>query len=217
MTDFSAARRHMVDGQLRTTKVTSPVLLDAMSELPREQFVPTASRGIAYIDEDLPIGSGRFLLDPLTLARLIQAAEPASTDTVLDVGCGTGYSSVVLARLAGSVAALEEEAGLAGEAEGLLKRLAVANVTVAIGPLAEGLPKRAPFNVILINGAVDQVPDRLVAQLAEGGRLAAVVGTGPVGRATLITKRRGVASTQILFDASAPPLKSFTREAGFVF
>ena len=217
MIDFSAARRHMIDCQLRPSRVTSAPLLDAMAALPREQFVPAAVRGIAYVDEDLPIGGGRFLIEPLVLARLIQAAAPAPGDTVLDVAAATGYSSAVLSRLAGSVVALEDDKALADQAAAALSKLAIDNVQVVVGPLGEGHLKRAPYAVILVNGAVEHVPDALIAQLAEGGRLAAVVGTGPVGRATLLTKRRGQASPRILFDAGVSPLKGFTKEPGFVF
>lgn len=217
MIDFSAARRHMIDGQLRPTRVTSAPLLDAMAALPRERFVPASVRGIAYVDEDLPIGGGRFLMEPLVLARLIQAAAPGPDDTVLDVGAATGYSSAVLAKLAASVIALEDDRSLSDQAAETLKTLGIENVQAVAGPLNEGHAKRAPYGVILINGAVEHIPDALVAQLAEGGRLAAVIGTGPVGRATLLTKLRGVASPRILFDAGVSPLKGFTKEAGFVF
>lgn len=217
MIDFSAARRHMVDGQLRPNRVVSPALLDAMADVAREDFVPKAAKGIAYMDEDLPVGDGRYLLAPLTLARLIQAAAPGSGDAVLDVAAATGYSSAVLARLAGSVIALEDDKALADQAAATLRDLAIANVQVVVGPLNEGHLKRAPYAVIIINGAVEHIPEALIAQLGEGGRLAAVVGTGPVGRATLLTKRRGQASSRVLFDAGVSPLPRFTKEAGFVF
>jgi protein-L-isoaspartate(D-aspartate) O-methyltransferase len=217
MTDFAAARRHMVDGQLRTTRVTSAALLDAMSAIPREEFVPQASRGIAYMDEDLPIGRGRCLMEPVTLARLIQAAAPEPQETVLDIGGATGYSSAILSRLAGNVVAVEDDAAFADQARAVLPRLGFANVSVVVGPLAEGHLKRAPYGVILINGAVDEIPAGLQAQMGEGGRLAAVVGTGSIGRATLFTRRHGVVSGRILFDAAVPTLKSFAKQPGFVF
>jgi protein-L-isoaspartate(D-aspartate) O-methyltransferase len=217
MIDVTAARRHMVDGQLRPNRVTAPALLDAMAELPRERFVPAALRGIAYVDEDLALGGGRFLMEPLTLARLIQAAAPGPNDNALDVGGATGYSAAVLSRLVASVVALEQDQALAAAATAAFKELGIANVQTVVAPLAGGHPRNAPYNVILVNGAVDHVPDALAAQLAEGGRLAAVVGTGPVGRATLLTKRRGTVSGRILFDASVPVLEDFAREPGFVF
>jgi protein-L-isoaspartate(D-aspartate) O-methyltransferase len=217
MIDFTAARRHMVDGQLRPNRVTAPALLDAMAEVPREQFVPARSRAIAYADEDLALGGGRFLIEPLTFARLVQAAAPQKHDTVLDVGAGTGYSSAVLAKLTASVVALEHDKALADQAAETLKQLGIDRVQPASGPLAEGHLKRAPYNVILVNGAVDQMADELLGQLAEGGRLATVIGTGPVGRATLFTKRRGVATSRVLFDAVVAPLKDFAKEPGFVF
>ena len=217
MIDFSAARRHMVDGQLRPNRVVSTALLDAMAGVAREDFVPKAAKGIAYMDEDLPVGDGRYLLAPLTLARLIQAAAPGKHDTVLDIGGATGYSTGVLSRLAGTVISIEQDHPMVDRARNALQGVGVENVEVFVGPLAEGYVKRAPYHVILINGAVDEVPERLLAQLAEGGRLATVIGTGPVGRATLLTKRRGVTSAQILFDAAVPALKDFAKEPGFVF
>jgi protein-L-isoaspartate(D-aspartate) O-methyltransferase len=217
MTDFAAARRHMIDGQLRPSRVTAPALLDAMAEIPREAFVGPGERGLAYADEDLPVGRGRHLMEPLVLARLIQAAAPQPQDTVLDVGVATGYSSAVLSRLAAQVVALEEDAAFAEQARDTLARLGCANVTVVGGPLAEGFIRRAPYGVILINGAVDEIPSGLQAQLGEGGRLATVVGTGSMGRATLFTKRHGILSHRILFDAATPALKSFVKDPGFVF
>ncbi|MBM3532142.1 MAG: protein-L-isoaspartate O-methyltransferase [Alphaproteobacteria bacterium] len=217
MIDFAAARRHMVDGQLRPNRVTSTGLLDAMGEVPRELFVPAGSRSIAYVDEDLALGNGRFLIEPLTFARLVQAAAPQRYDTALDVGGATGYSSAVLARLCASVVSLEHDKVLGDLAVAALRQLGIDTVEQVSGPLAEGHLKRAPYNVILINGAVDEAPAALLGQLAEGGRLASVIGTGPVGRATLFTKRRGVASPRVLFDAVVPPLKDFAREPSFVF
>lgn len=217
MIDFAAARRHMVDCQLRPNKVTSTALLDAMSDLPREGFVPQAVRGISYIDEDLPIGRGRFLLDPMTLARLIQAMAPGRNDTVLDVGGATGYSAAVLSKLAATVVALEADEAFSAQAQESWKQAGIDNVQAVSGDLGAGHMKRAPYAAILVNGAVEQVPDTLMSQLAEGGRLAAVIGTGPVGRATLFTKRRGMAAAQILFDAAVPVLKDFAKEPGFVF
>jgi len=217
MIDFAAARRHMVDGQLRPNRVTGTGLLDAMGELPRELFVPPKARSIAYVDEDLALGGGRFLMEPLTFARLVQATAPQRHDTALDVGAATGYSSAVLARLCASVVALEHDKVLSDQAAATLAQLGIDTVQQVVGPLAEGHLKRAPYNVIVINGAIDQAPDALLAQLAEGGRLATVMGTGPVGRATLFTKRRGVASSRVLFDAVVAPLTDFAKEPGFVF
>jgi protein-L-isoaspartate(D-aspartate) O-methyltransferase len=205
MSDFAAARRHMIDGQLRPSRVTAPALLDAMAEIPREEFVLPAERGIAYHDEDLRVGQGRFLMEPLVLARLIQAAAPLPQDTVLDIGMATGYSSAVLSRLAAQVVALDDDSGLADRARATLTRLGCSNVTVATGPLAEGFIRRAPYGVILINGAIDEVPPALQAQLGEGGRLAAVVGTGSIGRATIFTR---VGRTARLASSYTQPLQS---------
>jgi protein-L-isoaspartate(D-aspartate) O-methyltransferase len=217
MTDFVAARRHMVDGQLLPNRVTSHRILDAMADIPRERFLPESLRGIAYMDEDLALGRNRSLMSPMVLARLIQAADPGPRENALDVGTATGYAAAVLARLAGSVVALEEDQALSDQAARTLNELAIDNATAVTGPLADGYPTRAPYGVILVNGAVDEVPERLLAQLAEGGRLVTVIGTGPVSRATLMIKRAGVVSARVLFDAWAAPLHGFARTPGFVF
>jgi len=217
MTDFAAARRHMVDGQLLPNRVTSHRVLDAMAEVPRERFVPEALRGIAYLDEGLSLGGNRSVMAPMVLARLLQAADPGERETALEVGAATGYATAILARLAGSVVALEEDEALAAQATRTLSDLSVDNATVVTGRLVDGYPKRGPYGVILLNGAVGEVPERLTAQLAEGGRLVTVVGSGAMSRATLMIKRAGIVSSRPLFDAWAAPLEQFAKEPGFVF
>jgi protein-L-isoaspartate(D-aspartate) O-methyltransferase len=221
MTDYAAVRRNMVEGQLRTNKVTDRRLLDALFEIPRERYVPEGQRGIAYVDEDLPIGRGRFLMEPMVLARLIQLAEVRPTDKALDVGAGTGYASAVLARLAERVTALESDASLAEAARRTLGEAKAANVSVVAGELARGHAKDAPYQVILLNGAVEQIPDAVTDQLAEGGRLVAVVaparGAAGMGRATLMQRVGGIVCSRIVFDASVAPLPGFQVEPGFVF
>ncbi|MBI1778919.1 MAG: protein-L-isoaspartate O-methyltransferase [Proteobacteria bacterium] len=221
MTDYAAARRNMVEGQLRTNKVTDRRLLDALSEISRERFVPPAQRGVAYVDEDLPIGQGRFLMEPMVLARLVQLAAIDPGDRVLDIGPGSGYSSAVLARLAGRVVALESDPSLAEAAKRNLAELGIGNVQVVTGNLAGGYPKEAPYQAILLNGAVERVPPAIVEQLAEGGRLVGVVGPSQgaagIGRATLMQRVSGTASSRIAFDAAVAPLPGFQAEPGFVF
>jgi protein-L-isoaspartate(D-aspartate) O-methyltransferase len=218
MTDFAAARHNMVEGQIRTNKVTDPAVIAAFRAVPRELFVPKSLRGIAYADEDLPVKAGRYLLEPLVLARLAQIAAIAPTDTVLDVGPASGYSTAIVAKIAGSVVAVESDAELASQATRALGELGLDNAAVVTGPLERGYAKQAPYEVILLNGAIARVPNSLLDQLAEGGRLVAVIdGDGGIGRATLMIKRSGVVSSRVVFDASSLPLPGFAVEAGFVF
>jgi protein-L-isoaspartate(D-aspartate) O-methyltransferase len=215
--DFATARRKMVDNQVRPNDVTEPRLISALLDIPRERFAPADRAVMAYMDSDLVIGDGRALLKPMVLARLIQAADIRETDNVLDVACGTGYSTAVLARLAHSVTALEENAVLADQAARLLGDLAVANASVVTGSLNAGWSQNAPYDVILVNGAVEFVPEALLAQLKEDGRLLTVVSTGPIGKATLYQRVAGDISTQPVFDAAAPLLKDFVKPPEFVF
>lgn len=221
--DFAAARRKMVDNQVRPNGVTDLQLVAAMLEIPRERFVPPDKAATAYMDNDLtvsPGGSGRparALLKPMVLARLIQALDLTETDRVLDIACGTGYSSAILARLAGSVTALDETPDLAGEAASRLKALGAANVSTVAGPLEAGWPAGAPYDAILVNGTVEIAPETLLGQLREDGRLVAVVGAGPIGEATLYQRIAGEVSARPIFDAVAPVLAGFVKPPTFVF
>ena len=218
MIDHAVARRNMVSGQIRTNRVTDERLIEAMEEIPRERFVPHAKRGVAYVDEDVEIAPGRFLMEPMVLARLVQEAEIAADDMVLDVGCGTGYASAVMARLAGTVIALDVDESLAAEAEQALSAVGADNAIVVTGPLAEGYAQQAPYDVILVGGAVDHLPQALADQLAEGGRIVGVVREpGTVGQATLWVRHRGVLSNRSLFEASLSPLPGIVRPAQFEF
>jgi protein-L-isoaspartate(D-aspartate) O-methyltransferase len=221
MTDFAAARRMMVDGQVRTSDVTDLRLLGAMLDVPRERFVPAAQADLAYLDLDLPAtrdaegAAARRLLKPMVLAKMIQAAAVRDSDRVLDVGCATGYSSAVLARLAQSVVALEEDAALARFAADALAATGTSNVTVVTAPLTEGCPAKAPYDVILLNGAVEVLPEALRKQLKPEGRLLAIVGKSPGGRVTLF--RGSAGEGWPLFDAAAPSLPGFAKPLTFVF
>ncbi len=212
------ARRKMVENQLRTNKVTDEAILAAMGRLPRESFVPERYQGLAYVDEDLPIGGGRYLMEPMVLARLAQALEIDKDSIVLDVGCGLGYSTALLASLAGTVVAIEEEAELANKANEVLNEMGVDNAVVVEASLAKGYPKQAPYDFILLNGAVPEVPDRLVEQLSSKGRMALVVkGDNTMGVATLVERYGSSIAERPLFDAGTPLLPGFQRQAGFVF
>jgi len=218
MTDFTTARLNMVESQLRTNKVTDLPLIDAFETVPRELFVPEPLRGIAYIDEDVALGGGRFVMEPRVLARLLQAAQPGPEDVALDLGCGSGYATAILSRLVATVVALEDDAALAAAANRTLGELEIDNAVVVEGRLTEGYPKQAPYNVILLGGAVSEVPAAIADQLAEGGRLVTVVSAGPgLGRATLMRRDGGLISSRVLYDAALPVLPGFEAEPGFVF
>jgi protein-L-isoaspartate(D-aspartate) O-methyltransferase len=223
MVDFEQARRAMVDGQVRTSDVTDLGLISAMLEIPREAFVPLAQAALAYLDRDVVIADAtatapaRYLMKPMVLARLIQAADPSSHDSVLVIGAGTGYAAAVMSRLAGKVVALEENESLFQQARSTLPALASHNVTVIHGPLADGAPASGPYNVILIDGGAEFVPDLLCGQLTSGGRLVAVVRSGPLGKAKLFEPVNGKCSGRELFDANAPVLPGFSVAPAFVF
>lgn len=216
--DYHSARLNMVDSQIRPNKVSDPAIIEAMLSVPRERFVPASLRGIAYVDEDIPLGGGRYLMEPMVLGRLLQVAAIAPDDVVLDVGCGSGYASVVMARLARNVVALEEDPALARQAAGLVGELAVPNVTIVEGKLAAGYPSRAPYNVILLNGAVSVVPPAITGQLANGGRLVAVVqGNSGMGKGVLMTRADDALGQRVVFDAATPLLPGFAAQPSFVF
>lgn len=218
MVDLNKARQNMVDCQLRTNKITDPAVIDAFETVPREAFIDDSHKSIAYSDENLAIGAGRCLMEPMVLARMVQELAISSTDIVLDIGCGTGYSAAILSRLSATVVALESDEPLATRATSILAELAADNAVVVDGPLIEGYPKQGPYDVICIEGAVREIPKALTDQLAEGGRLAAVIdnGAGP-GRVVLILKQGGIVSKRTIFDANIPSLPEFERSAGFVF
>ena len=218
MFDFATARSNMIESQLRTNKVTDAGILEAFETIPRERFLPEAWAGVAYVDEDLEVAPGRYLMEPMVLARLLQAARVEPNDVVLDVGCATGYSSAVLARLAGTVVALESDTALGEKANETLQDLGIDNVVVVAGELTQGYQKQGPYNVILLGGAVAEVPAAILSQVAEGGRLVTVVATqAHLGQAVLIRKSGGQASRRVLFDASVRQLPGFAEAPRFVF
>jgi protein-L-isoaspartate(D-aspartate) O-methyltransferase len=227
MIDFERQRLTMVESQLRPNEVTDTRLLAAMRTLPRERFVPPPLKKLAYMDEGIAVfpaidgAPARFLLAPMVLARLVQLAAVEPHDTVLDVGCATGYSTAVLARLGRSVVGLEPEPELAKAASLALRELNIANAEIVKGALAKGHPEAGPYDVILLNGSVPTVPETLLAQLKEGGRLVAVVrgsaNNASQGKAYLFVKADGEASGLPHFDAGARPLPGFAPEPSFAF
>ena len=215
MTDFAAARRHMVDGQVRTSDVTDLPVISAMREVARERFMPPASASLAYLDLDVPVGAARRLLRPMVLAKLLQAAELQATDRVLDVGCATGYTAAVLARIVRQVVALEQDAGLAKAArEGLASQ---PKVEVVSGTLAEGWPQGAPYDAVVLEGATEVVPHALCQQLKDGGRLVCVLGSGPGSKAMLYRRSGSEVGGRPVFDAPAALLPGFAKTPVFAF
>ena len=217
--DFAAARRNMIDCQVLPNRVTDDRVIDAMAEMPREVFVPAAKRTIAYVDEALAVGGGRYLMEPMITARLLQTARIGGDDVVLCIGCGSGYSPALLSKLANTVVVVESDKALAKQAQETLESLGIDNVAVIDGKMVNGYPKQAPYDVIFFDGAVPQVPEKIEKQLAEGGRLVAVCskpGTA-VGSAVLAVRFGGHISRRDLFDAGTPDLPGFEQEEAFAF
>ena len=215
--DYARARRTMVDNQVRPADVTDLRIIAALLDVPRERFVAPSRQAVAYLDIDVPVadGSPRVLLKPIVFGKLLQAAGIKETDRVLDVGCATGYSAAVLARLAAKVVALEEDAALARAATANLA--GAGNVTVATGPLTAGWTQGAPYDVVLLEGRSEVAPEPLCAQLADNGRLLAVIGGAPMGKATIYAKAGSHVTALPLFDAGAPVLPGFVNPPEFVF
>lgn len=217
MTDFAVARRVMVDNQVRPADVTSLAIIDAMLWVPRERFVPKARRDVAYAETEVEIAPGRVMLQPRTFAKMLEAVEIDPRGLVLDLAPGTGYSTAVIARLAEAVVAVEPDAVLARQAQSILVELEADNAVVAQGDPAAGDPAHGPYDVIFVNGAVEILPDGLVEQLKEGGRLVAVFRDGPVGKCRVLTRARHAVSRRFVFDADAPVLPGFERPVEFAF
>jgi protein-L-isoaspartate(D-aspartate) O-methyltransferase len=220
MVDFTQARRMMVDSQLRTFDVNDMPLLDAMDSVPRERFVLPGREELAYIDQDILVSDGaerRFMLSPMILGRMIQALAIEAGEKVLDVACGRGYSSAVFAALGARVTALEADPALAEAARQALAAAGVDGVAVEAGSLDQGCSRNAPYDAILVNGAVEVRPEALLQQLAEGGRLVCVKGRGRAARATLYVRSGDAFGERNLFDAAAPLLAPFAQKPGFTF
>lgn len=227
MVDFDQQRLTMVESQLRPNEVTDRRLLAAMRMLPRERFVPERLSLLAYMDESVEVfpaidgAPARFLLPPMVLARLVQLAAVEPKDHVLDIGCATGYSTAVLACLGRRVVGLEPEPELAETARRMLRELAIENATIVEGALAAGTPEDGPYDVILLNGSIEEIPASVLGQLREGARLAAILASGAnsarPGKAFLFVKIDGEASGLPHFDAGARALPGFSRAPAFAF
>jgi len=207
----------MVENQIRTTDVTSHSVLNAFFAVPRENFVPEKSKLLAYVDCDIEVAHGRFLMEASPLAKLLQLGAITKDDKVLDVGCGTGYVSAVLSLIAGKVVALESNEELAARAKANLAALGYDNVTVVGGDLEKGHAANAPYDVIFLNGSIEQLPQGLLDQLGEDGRLITVIGYGHAARATVFMRERGAFSENVFFNASIKPLPGFAKAKEFVF
>jgi len=231
MSGFTIARQKMVDGQVRPSDVTDSRIIDAMLAVPREAFVPLGQQAMAYLDLDLDVSAGlsktgpsemrlsekRYLIKPVVTAKMLQAAEIRDTDNVLVVGCATGYSAAIVAKLAAKVTATEGDASLAAKAKDVLAGLGFANVTVRAAPAAEGDAANAPYDVIMLNGATEVAPAGLYRQLKDGGRLVGVFAMMQPQRATLVTHSHADFGTRALFDAAVPVLPGLGRLPAFIF
>jgi protein-L-isoaspartate(D-aspartate) O-methyltransferase len=221
MSDFSTARQKMVDGQVRPSDVTDMRIIDAMLAVPREAFVPESQRALAYLDLDLDVseagGAKRFLIKPVVIAKMLQAAEIADTDNVLVVGCASGYAAAVVAKLGSRVTATESDGALAAKASDVLAMLGLGHVTVRTQSAADGDEANAPYDVIVLAGATEIVPDRLYRQLKDGGRLVGVFGMSRPPRAMIVTHSHADFGDRALFDAAVPVLPGLERPSAFVF
>lgn len=219
--NFQQARQSMVDGQIRPNSITDSRVIAALAALPREQFVPAAWQSRAYAEALVTLetegGATRAMLAPMVLAKLAQAAAVTSTDVVLDVGCNSGYSTALLSQLAAFVVGLEEDGALAATAASNLAKVDATNTVVVTAPLAQGYASSAPYDVIMLQGAVAVEPTGLLAQLKDGGRLVAIVGGGSAAKATVFVKTGDKVSQRTVFDAAAPVLPGFAQTASFVF
>ena len=215
MPDFAARREMMVDTQVRPSDVTKYPVIEAMLRVPREVYVPPPLIEAAYAGENLPLGQGRVLLEPRTLAKMLDALNPGAADLVLDLGCALGYSSAVVAQMAEAVVAVEQNPDWAAEAEATLAEQGVDNVAVVEAALAEGAPQHGPYDMILLQGAVECIGDAIIAQLKEGGRIAAVFSEGALGVVRIGYKIDGEVSWRFGFNAGAPVLPGYERPAEF--
>ena len=215
MSDYATRRRMMVDTQVRPADVTKFPIIEAMLQIPREPFVPRDKAEAAYVSENIELGAGRVLLEPRTFAKMLDGLNITNDDLVLDVGAALGYSAAVIARIAEAVVAVEDDPARVREAQALVAEHHVDNVILHEGPLTEGAPEHGPYDAIIIEGAVQQVPDALTAQLKDGGRMACLFMEGALGVARLGYKIDGAMSWRFAFNAGAPVLAGFEKETDF--
>jgi protein-L-isoaspartate(D-aspartate) O-methyltransferase len=217
VTDFAKRRTMMVDTQVRPSDVTKFPIIDAMLSIPREEFVPARLREAAYVGENLEIGQGRTLLEPRTFAKMVDALDVQPHHVALDLGCGLGYSTAVLASLCEFVVAVEDDPERAAEAQTLLSNHGIDNAAVMEGALPEGAAKSGPYDIIIVEGAVEEVPDALLEQLREGGRIGCIFAEAALGVVRIGYKIDGVVNWRFSFNAGAPVLQGFRKAAAFSF
>jgi protein-L-isoaspartate(D-aspartate) O-methyltransferase len=215
MTGFEQARRNMVENQLRPSQIDDRRVLESMGKVPRELFLPASLRGVAYGDDDIDLGQGRFLIEPLALAKLVQSAAVDADDAVLVLGCSTGYTAAIVANLCATVIMLVPNTETAGAIEDIMTELGCDNVVTEVGVAFEGLPSQAPFNVIIAAAAVSAIPDTWTAQLSDGGRLVAVERQAELGKVTVIHRFDSVFGRSQPFDACIPMLELDARQPAF--
>lgn len=217
MPDFALRRRMMVDTQVRPSDVTKYPIIDAMLRVPREAYVPAGKVEAAYMGENIALAPNRVMLEARTSAKMLDALDLQRSDAVLDVGCGLGYSAAVLAEMVDSVVAIEEDETLAKAAEATLAAQSVHNVAVVRAPLKDGAAKHGPYDGIIIEGAVEVMPDAILAQLKDGGRIAAIFADGALGVVRIGYKIDGTVSWRFAFNAGAPVLPGFEKAQAFAF
>lgn len=217
MPDFALRRRMMVDTQVRPSDVTKYPIIDAMLRVPREAYVPAARIEAAYMGENIVLAPGRVILEPRTSAKMLDALELERSDAVLDVGCGLGYSAALLAEMVDAVVAIEEDEAMAAAAEANLAAQSVHNVAIVRAPLKDGAAKHGPYDAIMIEGAAEVMPDAILAQLKDGGRIAAIFADGALGVVRIGYKIDGSVSWRFAFNAGAPVLPGFAKAPDFAF
>lgn len=215
MADFAQRRTMMVDTQVRPNDVTKFPIIEAMLAVPRESFVPASKREAAYMGENIDIGPGRVVLEPRSLAKLLDALDIQPNELVLDLGCGMGYSTAIIARLAEAVVGVEENEALAIEAQAGLAAISADNAAISAGPLAEGMAKHGPYDVIMIEGGAEAIPQAILDQMKEGGRIGCIFMEGALGIARIGYKIDGVVSWRFAFNAAAPVLPGFHAGRSF--
>lgn len=215
MSDFTARRTMMVDTQVRPSDVTKFPIIEAMLTVPREEYVPSAQREAAYMGENLDLGQGRVMLEPRTLAKMLDALAIGPSELVLDIGSALGYSAAVIAHMAEAVVAVEEDEAMVADAQDTLLEMGSDNAVVHQGPLIEGAEAHGPYDVIVVQGGVAEMPAAILAQLKDGGRIGGLFMEGALGEVRIGYKRDGVVSWRMAFNAAAPVLPGFARDVAF--
>ena len=216
MSDFANRRMMMVDTQVRPSDVTKFPIIEAMLAVPRELYVPADKQEAAYIGTNVELAPGRVVLDPRSLAKMLDALDLLPEELVLDIGTGLGYAAAIMARMAGTVVAVEDDEARAADAQRILSEQGVDNAVVVTGPLAAGAPKHGPYDVIVLQGGIEHLPDTLIAQLKEGGRVAAIFMAGGLGTVRVGFRVGNAIDWRFIFNATAPVLPGFARERAFV-